>query len=822
MNDKITEPIEIDLQYEYRIKVEKPADFKKSLFQRAYLAAFNKLNDTIENRKKDDFDTYSNVICFTGERGRGKTSVMVSFKDSLTIQENKDQLKIYLEKKINFDKDKIINKKYVSLPVIDPTLFRGKETLLEIVLAQMFADFKEKLEKSDEKCSYDNISLKKEIILCFQNVFSHLKFLNSNRINNFDEDSLDALLNLASSTNLKASFRKLTQKYLEFLKNSDFLILALDDIDLKIEHNYLMLEDIRQILNNNQIIILTTFKYEQLFESINNHFKIQLSEIKISNLSEERTQLYLNKVFPLSRCIELDELNQLFEQSDGIRIINSNRKIIFEKFKNSISFEDPTSDLFKANQNSIIYEEAVREILWYNLRIILPKKENRVNAILPRTIREMIDFFKFSGDIYYDMINLSNYLNSLISDYNEKDILLRIKSAAKSNFKITFVNIINDLIDVKDLNNRSIDKEKLELLLNATNDSNISVGDIASLLFVLENSSLGKRNKLFIDVLEFYFYIQLKIKGIDFTSPEIYNGVVKLNTLENGWIIFNNFDGFNNASRVLMHYLGKFETKKKYREELTSPFFEIFHPNTRFAVFTPLSFFGNVVYTYFFENFLKIDDSLIKVFDKVLNGKKIGLIYDPIFLKQFLINYKAINSNIYSIKREILIEEESKFSNDFLKLYYKTFYENIDVFNLTGEELGIAVNLNNKDLLIDKLSINWFRDSLSGINSNAIFNDLNIIKERLVKVMNDGRISVNSNKGINQSTFNLLKQKLDVLVKQVEKKLIENNFDNGKLLSELKSLMEGYEHISDGDDFLEFAYNLLHIIERLEIQIDNE
>lgn len=796
----------IDLQYEYRVKIEQPLEFRSSLFKKAYASAFQKLSDTLKHRVTNDFDVYNNIICFTGERGRGKTSTMISFKDALTKSANKGDLTNYLNEIPGIDVDEIINKKYLSLSVIDPTIFRGKETLIEIILAQMFSEFKCKIEKPDESVSYENSNLRKDIIKSFQDVFHHLKYLNSDRINNFDEDSIDALLNLASSTNLRSAFQKLTKKYLEFFKNSNYLVICLDDIDLKIEHNYLMLEDIRQTLNSNNIIILTTFKYEQLFESINNHFKNQLFAIKDSILNDDRTQFYLNKIFPLSRRVEIGEMNTLFEEIQHI-VIKNDKVIIFENL--NYNYDKRTGSSYISDKKS--YENIVRQILFKNIGIILPKKEYRTNSLLPKTVRELIAFFKFSNDRESNLEYFSNYLLTLVNS-NENKILQKIKASPKEHFKVTFINIIKEIIDIESLSSKYFDKSKLQLILDANNDTCISIGDIASLFIILDNSSIGKHNNLFVDVLELYYYVQSQIKDVNYEIPEIYNGVVKLNSTENGWIVFNNKMPFNFQSRILLHYLGKFEIRKKYREELSSPFNESINSNTRFAVFTPLSLIGNISLKFIGRNLM----SELSMFDEFIDHMDLNhknYLCDPIFLKQFILNFKKSNPKISSIKKRINFDEnDSYITNDYLKMYYQTTYEVVEMFRLTQNDLGIQDEIESREVIFEKFTLEIFKNTLPFLSGrNSVLEEIFSIKERITHMLHDKERKL---------SFIERKKQYEKLLKEIELLMIGNNFDNGKLLIEFKRRFN--IEISSEEALQNFGDYLLIILDDFVEYIENE
>lgn len=78
--------LEINLNEDYKIKIEKGNTFNDSIFKNVYKSALSNILDIIkqsENSKDAKYDDFNNIIAFTGERGKGKSSSMISFRDAL-------------------------------------------------------------------------------------------------------------------------------------------------------------------------------------------------------------------------------------------------------------------------------------------------------------------------------------------------------------------------------------------------------------------------------------------------------------------------------------------------------------------------------------------------------------------------------------------------------------------------------------------------------------------------------------------------------------------------------------------------------------------
>ena len=121
---------------EFKIAV-KDEITKDDLFIEQYERAANILDrivgTSIEVRDKKEFwksqDYENNIIAFCGERGEGKSSVMMTFVNAIYHNSNKEIL-------LNC---KNVESTYFVEPIlIDPSLFDDVHNVLDIVLAKIF------------------------------------------------------------------------------------------------------------------------------------------------------------------------------------------------------------------------------------------------------------------------------------------------------------------------------------------------------------------------------------------------------------------------------------------------------------------------------------------------------------------------------------------------------------------------------------------------------------------------------------------------------------------------------------------------------------
>ena len=139
--------LKFDERERYDVKVEKIEDMSSSIFVDSYFQAYKELN-IISSENVNEIDG-NNIIAFLGERGSGKTSCMRSFLGSLKhLRENKfnlddEELKKSLEdlSKINFE----------LLNIVEPSFFSEKVNVLELVISNMFKNFRKKSKKMEMK-----------------------------------------------------------------------------------------------------------------------------------------------------------------------------------------------------------------------------------------------------------------------------------------------------------------------------------------------------------------------------------------------------------------------------------------------------------------------------------------------------------------------------------------------------------------------------------------------------------------------------------------------------------------------------------------------
>ena len=220
---------------EFKIHVNDKIE-RTDIFYELYEKAAKILADIVD--KKEDTDIYgadrwyktdyeNNIIAFCGERGEGKSSVMVSFMKAICDRQTSGTI---------FDAYPVIRNTCFSEPIIiDPSLFDDVHNVLDIILATLYKKFRKQYEEKYQEISKMQ---REELLNQFQKVYRCISLINNQSQildDEFDyEGSISKLSKLGESTTLRDEFKDLVEKYLKFMLGSQGanskLLIAIDEI----------------------------------------------------------------------------------------------------------------------------------------------------------------------------------------------------------------------------------------------------------------------------------------------------------------------------------------------------------------------------------------------------------------------------------------------------------------------------------------------------------------------------------------------------------------------------------------------------------------
>lgn len=308
------------------IKREKFGQFVDSLFAEQYRKASIVVSEIVEKSfsesgnlcKKvnvmceDKEPEVYNVISFLGGRGTGKTSAMVSYIDFL------ENYEYYLENNSCEKSRKFFlhipacrEVSFLKLDMINATMFGKNEGILDVILANMWEFYKNKVQ---EKCYYrGDFSEKKENIA---KEFSALKRAYQDYLQMSEHKTtseIRQLSELACSLNFRKQFQDFVQRFLDVFGNgtSKFLILMIDDIDMAGKNSFAIMEQIHLFLNVPNVIIFITADISRL-QQICGHYYYEtyvVGENLDAGLAYDRSIVTYKQAFAndyLEKIIALD------------------------------------------------------------------------------------------------------------------------------------------------------------------------------------------------------------------------------------------------------------------------------------------------------------------------------------------------------------------------------------------------------------------------------------------------------------------------------------------------------------------------------------
>lgn len=313
-------PIVIGDEHQYKVVLEDVINMDSSFFRDVYKGASENVLEIIESRIAQEAEleryknsplrrfvsqrTMNNMIGFMGERGTGKTSAMLSFAAGLERRHGEDTvLTLFESTRFNALKtNKSIN--FQVMDVIDPTLINDNESIVQVIVATLFQEAKQKMKVESEFMSDELITQFERVFKCLKNI-SHEKVIEKIA----ELDVLEGLNELASSTNLRKELEKLIECYMVFngkcKDGKNFLVIPIDDMDLNIHNTERMIEEIRKYLMLPNVIILVAAKFEQLVDSMEKAYLKEYEALVKNNVNRIQAQSmairYLEKLLPTNR-----------------------------------------------------------------------------------------------------------------------------------------------------------------------------------------------------------------------------------------------------------------------------------------------------------------------------------------------------------------------------------------------------------------------------------------------------------------------------------------------------------------------------------------
>lgn len=438
--------IRIKLGDENRIFIESNV-LKSPLFAEQYAQLIKKITEYVRAEKEDgesNSNNFNNLFLINGERGAGKSSMLTSMHG-------------YLKKK-----DAIDDKKFLRLKVVDPSSFTNNANILQIIIAELFKEFKK--DTQERQISYEE---KNEITKIFVQIKHALCVLDSPTISAADDSDIESLVDLSNAIVLEELIDKLICKILK-ARDEDMLLVCVDDIDLNTAHAYEMLEQIRKYLILPNVIVLIAAKMSQLQDVVLQHYLYEYSSLVSNDIMNtqdvlEMSNKYLLKLLPLEHRINLNSA--------------------IDKFLQPIDIYDGEKLILSANNGS----ELIYKLIYLKTGIHYMSVQSEINYIVPRNLRA----FRFLVKILSDMdpqksnANIDKYQQYFLTEWAPQNLcrneqqeieeILHISDLSKINKQI--IRFITDKINLKEY------PQQISTLVDINNVySNVSLGDVMAMI----------------------------------------------------------------------------------------------------------------------------------------------------------------------------------------------------------------------------------------------------------------------------------------------------------------------------------------------------
>lgn len=350
----------------------------------------------------------SNIIAFSGQRGGGKTSTMLSFSKimrqmgtrrscgrewagdaetgiSQEILDREDQ------RELKSAWEELKGASFVVLPPIEPSVLEGQQSILSVVLSRLFEYGEKLVQVNQDENNDENLEcIQRELTRDFQNCLTGIQSIKYQK----DAASWDllSLQNISDGSILRKHVAALVKHLLKLTPRREgdtYLVLQLDDADSQIDHAYQVLEDVRRYLVVPRMIILMSADVNIFRQLVLEKYVAEFPTLR--GLEEERKPLwedlrrmrskYLDKLIPSIQLVTLPLLDQMVvQQGDHLELRYLERRRKGEP--------KPEDYVFPWAQDAGLgLQDFLLTAIYQKTGIIFASHTAYVNNIIPTTMR---------------------------------------------------------------------------------------------------------------------------------------------------------------------------------------------------------------------------------------------------------------------------------------------------------------------------------------------------------------------------------------------------------------------------------------------------
>ena len=369
-----------------------------------------KANSSSINRKTDyltprKYNEIQNVIAFTGRRGTGKSSAMLTLTNHIC---RKETIKCIG----SVDASSLRQYGFNHLTYFSAATIDENEDVFQIVLTMLFdklVDLSVKF-RFDDKKQIQIDKLKEKICKIYDRYVS-LKGSESLNI----QSSYNLMDRLSQKYNVREYFKELIKEYSDFLTeisqnkyNSSYIVICIDDIDMAPNPMSIM-QCIHQYLMINNLIVLISYNHKFLSKSLAKYFfeVVNCNAIHTRldySLSKEQSENFQEKIIPSDMIVTMPSWKKKDYQALApimVSLESTNKESIskfFPRLENSVLLEkfQKTSGLRLLPKHLIMLLVADRTKIFFDVF------GNKFHFMEPDSLRTLYDMFY----LLYSMDNI--------------------------------------------------------------------------------------------------------------------------------------------------------------------------------------------------------------------------------------------------------------------------------------------------------------------------------------------------------------------------------------------------------------------------------
>lgn len=465
--------------------------YDKSIFRNQYVQALELIDELADREVNDNDVAPNNIIAFSGDRGEGKTSCMLTVKH---IIEGND---IESFKTLTGSLPSKSLESYEFLEMIEPSFFDQEHNILELVLGQLYRNFK----TYNQDDSISGSTLHRETLGLFNKVKKCATLLRSNESNLYD--SVEELDELAASMSLRKYMNDLLEAYLKMTRKS-MLVITIDDMDYNWQGAYDMTKMLTKYLSGSNCLIMVSVSIRQLSEVVKTSFENDVKHEDTSISFDNIAAKYVNKLIPLHYRVEMpkvldlsDAPLELYERIDTKEIL-IDRYDTIKKCVVELIFQKTRFLFYNSELNaSLIVPDDLRS-LRHLLGMLLSMPEYEKNIEKEDVIRRNLENKRIFQSYFYN-----TWTQQLCRD--DREFAQRLVYNDQSTVNKLVVDYLKRKAD-----ERIKEDDICKAIFSTANYTyNISIGDVFYILDYISRNAIDRESKLLVFFLRSFYSIMM-------------------------------------------------------------------------------------------------------------------------------------------------------------------------------------------------------------------------------------------------------------------------------------------------------------------------